>query len=206
MTPAIIRENLTFEEFIGLELEESFVYELVAGVVVPMPEPSGYHESIRSNLFFALKAENKRSKRSLEIHPSILCKLGKRDGRRPDLIAMNKQRWAEATQTEAALYIPPEMAIEIVSTNWEEDYQAKALWYAAFGVLEYWIVDSLEVAKRYPKRKNPEIQVPTVSVGFLNPATKQYEWKTFTESERIQSQQFPDLELTVDAVFDPDST
>ena len=78
--------------------------------------------------------EIRRRKLSLEPHPNILCKLDKRDGRRPDLIVMDRDRWAEATQIEAALFVPPEMAIEIVSTNWEEDYQKKVSWYNAFGV------------------------------------------------------------------------
>ena len=201
MTQAAVRTDVTFEQFLELEFDENHIYELIGGVIVPMAEPSGWHESIRSNLFFTLEFERRRSKLPLEVHPKPLCKLGKRDGRRPDLIAINRQRWAEATKTEAALYVPPEVAIEIVSTNWEEDYQKKGLWYAAFGVLEYWIVDSLEVTKRYPNRRNPEIQVPTVSVGGLNLTTKEYEWQRFTGTEVIQSFQFPALELTVEQLF-----
>jgi Uma2 family endonuclease len=109
---------------------------------------------------------------------------------------MDKDRWGAATQIEAALFVPPEMAIEIVSTNWAEDYQKKVAWYAAFGVGEYWIVDPLALLSRYPQRKNPNIQVPTVSVGVLDVETRKYRWKEFTGSDRIDCALFPELQLT----------
>ena len=90
------------------------------------------------------------------------------------------------------------MAVEIVSTNSEEDYQKKAAWYAAFGVGEYWIVDPLALLDRYPNRRNPSIQVPTVSVGMLDVKNREYRWKEFTERDRIESQLFPELTLTVE--------
>ena len=89
------------------------------------------------------------------------------------------------------------MAIEIVSTNWEEDYQKKAAWYAAFGVGEYWIVDPLALLDRYPNRRNPQIQVPTVSVGVLDANNREYRWKEFSGSDRIESGLFQSLQLTV---------
>ncbi len=113
---------------------------------------------------------------------------------------MDKDRWAEATRIEAALFVPPSMAVEIVSTNWSEDYQKKVAWYAAFGVGEYWIVDPLALKDRYPNRRNPQIQVPTVSVGVLDAKNHSYKWKEFTGSDRISSQLFPELTLTVEQV------
>ena len=188
---------LTFEQFLDYDDGTDNIYELVAGQVVPMSEPSGRHESIRSFLYGELYLEIRLRRLNLEPHPNIRCKLDKRDGRRPDLIVMDKDRWAEATRIEAALFVPPEMAIEIVSTNWEEDYQKKVAWYAAFGVCEYWIVDPLALLDRYPNRRNPQIQVPTVSVGVLDAKNREYRWKEFSGSDRIESGLFQSLQLTV---------
>ena len=195
-----IKQLLTFEQFLEYDDGTDNLYELVAGQVVPMSEPSGRHESIRTFIFAELVFEIRRLRLSLEPHPNILCKLDKREGRRPDLIVMEKDRWAVCTRIEAALFVPPEMAVEIVSTNWEEDYQKKVDWYAAFGVGEYWIVDPLALLDRYPNRRNPQIQVPTVSVGVLDAQTRGYKWKEFTGSDRIESQLFPELTLTVEQV------
>lgn len=191
---------LTFEQFLDYDDGTQNIYELVAGQVVPMSEPSGRHESIRTFILVEFGFEIRRLRLSLEPHPNILCKLDKRDGRRPDLIVIDKDRWAAATQIEAALFVPPEMVVELVSTNWEEDYQKKAAWYAAFGVGEYWIVDPLGLLDRYPNRRNPNIQVPTISVGVLNAETREYRWKEFTGRDRIESQLFPELTLSVEQV------
>ena len=194
------KQLLTFEQFLEYDDGTDNLYELVAGQVVPMSEPSGKHESIRSFLYGELYLEIRHRRLNLEPHPNILCKLDLRDGRRPDLIVMDKDRWAGATRIEAALFVPPEMAIESVSTNWEEDYQKKVAWYAAFGVGEYWIVDPLALLDRYPQRRNPNIQVPTVSVGVLDAETREYRWKKFTRRDRIESQLFPSLTLSVEQV------
>ena len=50
--------------------------------------------------------------------------------------------------------------------------------------------------QEYPKRKHPDINIPTLSVGTLN--NGQYQWQTFTGNERIISSIFPELELSVD--------
>jgi len=194
------KQLLTFEQFLEYDDGTDNFYELVAGQVVPMSEPSGRHESIRSFLYGELYLEIRLRRLNLEPHPNILCKLDIGDGRRPDLIVMDKELWASCTRIEAALFVPPEMAVEIVSTNWEEDYQKKVAWYAAFGVGEYWIVDPLARLDRYPNRRNPQIQVPTVSVGVLDAKNREYSWKEFTGSDRIESQLFPSLTLTVEQV------
>ncbi len=196
------KQLLTFEQFLDYDDGTDNIYELVAGQVVPMSEPSGRHESIRSFLYGELYLEIRLRQLNLEPHPNILCKLDKRDGRRPDLIVMNKESWAACTQIEAALFVPPEMAVEIVSTNWQEDYQKKVAWYAAFGVGEYWIVDPLLLLDRYPQRRNPNIQVPTISVGVLNAKNQEYKWKEFTGQDRIKSALFPELQLTVTQVME----
>lgn len=194
------KQLLTFEEFLDFDDGTNNIYELVAGQVVPMSELSGRHESISTFILAEFCFEIRRLQLSLEPHTKILCKLDKRDGRRPDLIVVDKELWPEATRIEAALFVPPQMAVEIVSTNWEEDYQRKVAWYAAFEVREYWIVDSLALLDRYPQRRNPNIQVPTVSVGVLDRETRKYSWKEFTGSDRIESALFPELQLTVDRV------
>ena len=191
---------LTFEQFLDYDDGTDNIYELVAGQVVPMSEPSGRHESIRSFLYGELYLEIRLRRLNLEAHPNILCKLDKRDGRRPDLIVMDKELWIEATQIEASLFVPPQMTVEIVSTNWEEDYQKKVAWYAAFGVREYWIVDPLALLERYLNRRNPNIQVPTVTVGVLDAETREYRWKEFIGRDQIESALFSKLQLTVEQV------
>lgn len=206
MVTTIQFQTYTAEEFLALDLPEGQEYELINGVITPMSEPSGEHENLRSGLMVELTLESRRGKLGLLIHPKPVMQLGKRDTRKPDLIAINRESWNRQTKPEAVLKDPPSVVIEIVSTNWEEDYRNKPLWYAAFGVRELWIIDPLFTLTRYPKRKNPKIQEPTISVGKLvsSPSIlveREYAFESFTGSDKIKSQLFPDLALTVDQII-----
>ncbi|WP_275973924.1 Uma2 family endonuclease [Argonema galeatum] len=122
------------------------------------------------------------------------------------MIAINRDAWNRQTQSEAVLKEAPSIVIEIVSTNWEEDYRNKPLWYAAFWVSELWIVDPLFTVERYPNRKNPKIEEPTISIGQLVNSRsilveREYEFQSFIGKQRIESRFFPDLEITVEEII-----
>ena len=206
MTAAIQLQTYTVEEFLELDLPEGQKYELINGIIVPMAEPSGKHENLRTELLVSLKLESRRANLGLLIHPQTVLILGKKDTRKPDLIAIDRESWNRQTQTQAVLIEPPSVAIEIVSTNWEEDYRIKPLWYAAFGVRELWIVDPLFHLDRYPSKRNPKILQPTISIGQLVASQSilvenEYRFQSFTGSDRIKSEFFSDLNLTVDRII-----
>lgn len=198
-------QTYTVEEFLKLELPEAQEYELLNGAITPTSEPSGEHENLRSELLVELRLESRRCKLGLLVHPKPVLELGPKDTRKPDLIAIQRESWNRQTKPEAVLREAPNVVIEIVSTNWEEDYRNKPLWYAAFGVSEFWLIDPLFSVAPYPKRKNPKIQEPTISIGQLVSSQsilveQEYEFKSFTGSDRIQSRFFPNLELTVEQI------
>lgn len=206
MVTAILSYIYTAEEFLDLDLPEGQEYELIDGIVVPMAEPSGKHENLRSELLVSLRIESKRANLGLLIHPKPVVMLGKKDTRKPDLIAIERESWNQQTQTQAVLRQPPSVAIEIVSTNWEDDYRNKPLWYAAFEVRELWIVDPLFHLDRYPGKRNPKILQPTISIGKLVASDSilvenEYQFQSFTGSDRIKSEFFPDLNLTVERII-----
>ena len=206
MVAAIQLQTYTVEEFLELDLPEEQKYELINGIIVPMAEPSGKHENLRTELLVSLKLESRRANLGLLIHPQTVLILGKKDTRKPDLIAIDRESWNRQTQTQAVLIEPPSVAIEIVSTNWEEDYRIKPLWYAAFGVRELWIVDPLFHLDRYPSKRNPKILQPTISIGQLVASQSilvenEYRFQSFTGSDRIKSEFFPNLNLTVDQII-----
>ncbi|MDV2994358.1 MAG: hypothetical protein N4J56_004012 [Chroococcidiopsis sp. SAG 2025] len=202
MVTTIQIKTYTVEEFLELDLPEGKTYELINGIIVPMVNPSGKHENLRSELLFTLKLENKRANLGLLIHPQPVLLLGRKDTHKPDLIVIKREDWNRQTQVEAVLREPPSIAIEIVGTNWEDDYRNKPIWYAAFGVQELWIIDPLFHLDKYPGRRNPKILQPTISVGQLVNSDsilteKEYHFESFTGSDRIKSQFFPELNLTV---------
>ena len=88
------------------------------------------------------------------------------------------------------------VVVEVVSTNWRDDYGHKFIDYEALGIPEYWIVDYLGLGgKRYigsPKE-------PTFSVYQL--VDGEYQVQQFRRSDRIISAAFPELTLTAEQVF-----
>ena len=88
------------------------------------------------------------------------------------------------------------LVIEVVSTNWRDDYAHKMIDYEALGIPEYWIVDYLGLGGSryigYPKQ-------PTLSVYQL--VDGEYQIKLFRGEERIESAVFPELNLTAKEIF-----
>ncbi|MFY7802175.1 MAG: Uma2 family endonuclease [Limnoraphis robusta] len=89
------------------------------------------------------------------------------------------------------------LIVEVVSTNWRDDYAHKMIDYEALGIPEYWIVDYLGLGgRRYigsPKQ-------PTLSVYQL--VEGEYKIKLFRDSERVESAVFPEFNLTAKQIFE----
>ena len=88
------------------------------------------------------------------------------------------------------------LVIEVVSTNWRDDYGHKLVEYEAMGMEEYWIVDFRALgAVRYigqPKR-------PTVTICHLN--NGEYQLLRLISGQAVESKVLPDLKLSIDAIF-----
>jgi Uma2 family endonuclease len=86
--------------------------------------------------------------------------------------------------------------VEIVSTNWDDDYIDKLEEYEILGIAEYWIVDYLAIGSR-DYLGNPK--VPTVFV--YNLIDGKYQGKSFRQNEQILTPTFPKLNLTLEQIL-----
>lgn len=85
-----------------------------------------------------------------------------------------------------------QVVIEIVFSDWEEDYIDKFQEYQCLRISEYWIVDYKAIASR-EFLGNPKI--PTIFVNLLD-ETGKYKTSKFTGEDKIISRTFPELDLT----------
>ncbi len=114
--------------------------------------------------------------------------------RKADIVVFAKEEWARMRQSSAsaAAYVPPPLAIEVVSTNWRDDYRIKLNEYETLGILEYWIVDYAGLGGvQYigsPKQ-------PTVTVNCL--IDGEYQAQRYQGEDTIVSPTFPQLGLTI---------
>lgn len=192
-------KTITFEEFLNWK-PDGGCYELHDGVIVEM-QPVGDREEINGFLAGEVTLEFKRLKLPYLIPKQALVKIpDKESGYSPDVIVINQNNlsaepmWKKSSTVTQAASVP--LVIEVVSTNWRDDYASKLVDYETFGVPEYWIVDYLALGgRRYignPKQ-------PTISVYYL--VDGEYQVNLFRGNDCIISPTFPELNLTAEQIF-----
>ncbi|MHC5833498.1 MAG: Uma2 family endonuclease, partial [Nostoc sp.] len=75
---------------------------------------------------------------------------------------MNEPLWKKESTVSLVASIP--LVVEVVSTNWDDDYYTKQGKYEGIGIPEYWVIDYLGLgAKKFTG--NPK--QPTISIYQL---------------------------------------
>lgn len=180
-----VSQRISFDEFIESYPENSeHRYELHEGMIVEMPKPTGKHSEIAGFISGLLFVELARLKLPYFIPKECIVKSQDGEsGYEPDAIVLDRQavssepRWAK--ESIITLGTSVRLVVEVVSTNWQDDYLTKSTQlpegtsgrtltklrdYEALGIAEYWVVDYLGLGGRlhigYPKQ-------PTFSVYTL---------------------------------------
>ncbi|PZD74325.1 hypothetical protein C1752_01193 [Acaryochloris thomasi RCC1774] len=191
--------QLDFDQFLEF-YPDGGRYELVNGEIVRILA-TRRHEDISDFAADVLKAEVRHRQLNYRVSVRIVvCTLtpeGQEQGRHPDVSVVNRNVWEANREAYSALREPLQLAVEVVSTNWEDDYIDKLDEYARLGIPEYWVVDYLALGPR-ADLGNPK--VPSVFVFCLNDQG-QYERQKFSGAEPIISQTFPELLLTVEQLL-----
>jgi Uma2 family endonuclease len=192
----------TFDEFIEWYPNDGKRYELHDGVIIEMPQPTGDHESIIGFLTIQIAFQLLQMGLTYTIPKSVLVKTSSgKSAYIPDVLVLNCDNLKnEPLWKKESTVIYPEsvpLVIEIVSTNWKDDFHKKFADYETMGILEYWIVDYAA----YGGRKfigNPKI--PTIFVCEL--IDGEYQMTPFKGTDPIVSPTFPELNLTAQQIFD----
>lgn len=158
------KNKLTFLEFLENYPEGSGIYELVNGEIVKV-EAIRAHKNVARFLVFGFNDEIRRLGLDYIVDKDIVLRTvkasGQEQGRNPDVGVVKASVWNSNARGYGALIEPIQLAVEVTSTNWEDDYVDKLEEYQLLGILEYWIVDYLAIASR-TYLGNPK--VPTVFV------------------------------------------
>ena len=197
-----ISKTITFDEFVAWYPENSVhKYELHNGVIVEMPKGTGDHSDVTGFISLKLGVEIDRGELPYSIPGDCLLKpVRDESGYEPDVIVLDRTALANEPRYKKESVITMgssvRLAVEVVSTNWRDDYFFKAFDYEEMGIPEYWIVDYLGLGGRKfignPKQ-------PTLSVYQL--VDGEYQVKQFRGNERIDSLAFPELKLTAEKIF-----
>jgi Uma2 family endonuclease len=199
---AIVQKIFTFEEFLNWDDGSGRSFELVNGVAMPLSEPTAKHEDVVDGLCRLLVEHcqslnlpyiPRQSKQvRLKSAPSE-----NESSRKADIVVFAKEEWERMRQSSAsaAAYIPPPLVIEVVSTNWRDDYRIKLNEYETLGILEYWIVDyaGLGGVQYLGSPKQPTATINRLIDG-------EYQAQRYQGEATIVSPTFPQLELTIDRI------
>ncbi|MBN4000651.1 Uma2 family endonuclease [Nostoc sp. LPT] len=198
----VLRKLVTFDEFIAQYPDNpQRHYELHNGVIVEMAQPTGDHEEVTGFLATKITLEYSRLNLPYFIPKTVFVKpLENESAYSPDVLILNQPNlineplWKKASTVSQAASIP--LVVEVVSTNWRDDYHKKYADYEEMGIPEYWIVDYAALGGRefIGKPKQPTILVCCLEEG-------EYLINKFRGNDRIQSPTFPELNLTAEQIF-----
>ncbi|MBU7582297.1 MAG: Uma2 family endonuclease [Nostoc sp. TH1S01] len=192
----------TFEQFIDWYPSNGVRYELHQGVIVEMPPPTGEHENVVGFLAAQITFQFLQMGLPFRIPKTALIKIESNNSTySPDILVLNHDNlvnqplWGKQSTVIQAASTP--IVIEVVSTNWRDDYYDKFRDYEEMGIPEYWIVDYAALGgKRFTG--NPKQQTITI----CNLVDGDYQMAVFRGDDVMISPLFPQLELTAQQIFD----
>ncbi len=149
MTTTTVKK-LSFIEFLEQYPDGKGIFELVNGEIVQV-EPTRAHKNVARYLVKCFDRESERLGLDYIIDKDILIRTvsanGQEQGRNPD-VGVVSATWNSNVLGYGAVTEPIQLAVEVVSTNWEDNYVDKLDEYHRLGIPEYWIVDYLAIASR----------------------------------------------------------
>lgn len=197
----VLPQLKTFDEFIAWYPEQSeYSYELHHGVIVEIPKPTGNYSEIGGFLALELGLLFRQQKSSYFIPKECLVKTEDQTGYEPDVIVLRRDfltletRWQQESVITQGVTVA--LAIEIVSTNWRDDYGWKVNDYETLGIQEVWLVDyqGLDGIRYIGSPKQPVISIYSLTGG-------EYLVNQFRGEELLRSPSFPELNLTAKQIF-----
>lgn len=196
-----LKKTLTFAEFANW-IPEDKRYELHDGVVIEVAQPIGKHENVFAFLSRKINVQIDSLNLPYIIPAKVLVKPdGKDSAYLADVLVLDRrnlkneplyEKESTVSQSESIILV-----VEIVSTNWGDDYAVKFEEYENIGILEFMIVDYLGLGgKRFigtPKQ-------PTITVCQLEDG--EYKTILYRGDDVVQLKSFPELKLAANQIFE----
>lgn len=191
------KPKLTFDQFLEICPEYGH-FELIDGEIVEICEMAftRNHDDVGEFIDRRFYREVERLSLNYVVKRAIpirtIDQQGNERGRVPDLSVIDATIWRSNRGDYKGLRDKIQLAVEVASNNWDDDYIDKFDEYQRLGIPEYWIVDYLAIASR-EFLGNPKVS--TVFVNLLDENGK-YQTTRFTGDDKINSRTFPELDLT----------
>ena len=177
--------KMAFEEYLTYEDGTDKRYEFNDGELVEVSPATAFHNSLMMFFAFFLQSEINHSNHPYCVRVNSTEIFNGKRTRRPDVLVMTLAQKQSLGNQPDILHEPCLLVIEIVSPTCRSvDTVEKRQEYAEFGIPEYWIVDFL---------------LGTFAV--LSLVNGSYIEKVYKESDRITSDIFPSISLSMNQVM-----
>ena len=197
MPPAVIKPELSFEEYVDFCAHSTERYELVQGQLKRIPSSTVLHSRLAKFLEQVLDVATAQAYPEWEVFREVGQRTSAVSSRLPDLAIVPRGEADQLLKQPAVFQTPSKLVVELVSSSSaSEDYADKLEEYQALGVTEIWIVDheGWGAAKHigFPK-------APTLSIYHRE--QMDYSVHRFQADQSITSPIFPTLQLLAQQVF-----
>lgn len=189
-----VPDLLTFEEYRLWQPPDDRHYELFRGRLVPINPPMPLHVNICQFLVYQFQRYFAEQDLNLVAKSETGVRTEPSSARIPDVTVCRGSLWEQMCRRPGSGILDftqdelPRLVVEVVSSNWREDYLRKRAEYAIIQIPEYWIVD----------HRRQEVWILT------NPDRPEgYEVVKRYPGDRVESSEFQGFALTVDEVLNP---
>lgn len=134
----------TYADLLAMPEDISRRYEILEGELFVSPSPSIDHQVLLQELHERLSIHVRNHRLGQVLTGPVDVKRSEYEVAVPDILFVRKERAHIIRRGEQTIIEPPDLVVEIVSpSSQRRDRTQKLVFYAAFGVQEYWIVDPL---------------------------------------------------------------
>ena len=158
-----VAEKIKVADFLEMEVEPGFIYELIDGEIVKKSAPSPKHQKASGKLFRVLSAFVEQKQLGEVLYAPLDVFLGEYNSLQPDLLFVAKAR--EEIITDNGVEGAPDLIIEILSpSTMKNDRGDKMKIYRQHQVREYWIVDPKNQSIEVYQLQNNEYDLASFAV------------------------------------------
>ena len=140
-----VERRMSFEEYLRFDDGTDTRYELVRGVLVPMPTATAAHELLISFLAAMMMRFIAAHDLPYVVRVNAGVQTEEDTSRLPDIAMYDRHDWERLLKQGGPAVLrlgePMRLVVEVTSENWKDDYYDKRAEYEQRRIPEYWIVD-----------------------------------------------------------------
>ena len=192
---------VSIEQFLSWYPDNTeYRYELRRGVIFQTPKLRGKHSRLSGDIAKQLNYAIDGSALPYFVPRECIVKVSNDTGYEPDVIVLDETILSEEPLWEKSSTLQNgesiKLVVEVVSSNWQDDYELKLAAYESIGISEYWIVDyaGLGGVRHIGRPKQPTLTICKLIEG-------EYEVSRIRANEKVPSELSPEFSSIAEQIL-----